>query len=167
MIRVISDFTQTWKVESQSTLKVFSNLTDESLGQKVYEGGRTLGFIAKHIISTLCDSDMPGKIGIRVSMTEKEIKALKTVEELKTAYAKLSIEILDAVLQWKDEDLLEEVDLYGQSWTKGFTLYVLINHQIHHRGQMTVLMRQAGLKVPGVCGPSKEEWAAFNVPAQE
>jgi hypothetical protein len=31
---------------------------------------------------------------------------------------------------------------------------------------MTVLMRQAGLRVPGVCGPSLEEWALFGAPAQ-
>jgi hypothetical protein len=29
---------------------------------------------------------------------------------------------------------------------------------------MTVLMRQAGLKVPGVYGPAREEWAAYGMP---
>jgi hypothetical protein len=29
------------------------------------------------------------------------------------------------------------------------------------------LMRQAGLKVPGVYGPSREEWSQFGMPAQE
>lgn len=28
---------------------------------------------------------------------------------------------------------------------------------------MTVLMRQAGLVVPGIYGPSKEEWANFGM----
>jgi uncharacterized damage-inducible protein DinB len=45
--------------------------------------------------------------------------------------------------------------------------FVLITHQIHHRAQMTVLMRLAGLKVPGVCGPAKEEWKAMGMPAME
>jgi len=40
-------------------------------------------------------------------------------------------------------------------------------HQAHHRGQMTVLMRQAGMKVPGVYGPSKEEWSAFGMEPME
>ena len=44
-------------------------------------------------------------------------------------------------------------------------LMTLINHQNHHRGQMTVLMRQAGLTVPGVYGPAKEEWAAAGMEA--
>ena len=29
-----------------------------------------------------------------------------------------------------------------------------------------VLMRQAGLKVPGVYGPAREEWAAMGMPAE-
>ena len=30
-----------------------------------------------------------------------------------------------------------------------------------------VLMRQAGLGVPGIYGPSKEEWATMGMPPQE
>jgi uncharacterized damage-inducible protein DinB len=56
--------------------------------------------------------------------------------------------------------------MYGMTWTKGTVLVSLITHQAHHRGQMTVLMRQAGLKVPGVYGPAREEWAAMGMPAQ-
>jgi uncharacterized damage-inducible protein DinB len=32
---------------------------------------------------------------------------------------------------------------------------------------MTVLMRQAGLRVPGIYGPAKEDWASMNMPPQE
>lgn len=39
---------------------------------------------------------------------------------------------------------------------RGKFLRMLIDHQTHHRGQMTVLLRQAGLTVPGVMGPTKE-----------
>jgi uncharacterized damage-inducible protein DinB len=63
--------------------------------------------------------------------------------------------------------LNDDISAYGQTWKKGMILKMLNGHQIHHRGQMTVLMRQAGLKVPGVYGPSKEEWAAYGMPAQE
>ena len=59
---------------------------------------------------------------------------------------------------WKDENLPEELPMYGQTWKKGAVLDSLIKHQTHHRGQIKVLMRQAGLAVPGIYGPSKEEW---------
>jgi uncharacterized damage-inducible protein DinB len=38
-------------------------------------------------------------------------------------------------------------------------LHALVLHQVHNRGQMTVLMRQAGLVLPGVYGPTREEAA--------
>jgi uncharacterized damage-inducible protein DinB len=56
--------------------------------------------------------------------------------------------------------------MYGEQWSRGAVLSALILHQVHHRAQMTVLMRQAGLKVPGLYGPAREEWAAMNLPAQ-
>ncbi len=41
---------------------------------------------------------------------------------------------------------------------------ILLLHQTHHRGQMTVLMRQAGLPVAGMYGPTKEDWAKYGMP---
>jgi uncharacterized damage-inducible protein DinB len=69
--------------------------------------------------------------------------------------------------KWKDETLLAEDDMYGEMWKKGKTLSVLITHQIHHRGQLTIVMRLAGLKVPGVYGPAKEEWVNYGMKPQE
>ncbi|WP_306434409.1 DinB family protein [Paenibacillus sp. J2TS4] len=40
---------------------------------------------------------------------------------------------------------------------RGKLLSILLTHDTHHRGQMTVLLRQAGLTVPGVMGPTKEQ----------
>jgi uncharacterized damage-inducible protein DinB len=69
--------------------------------------------------------------------------------------------------RWTDAMLDEMIPMYGQQWPRGNVLTSLIAHQTHHRAQMTVLMRQAGLKVPGVYGPAREEWAAMNLPPQE
>ena len=38
--------------------------------------------------------------------------------------------------------------MYGEMWKRGTTLGVIISHQIHHRAQLTVVMRLNGLKVP-------------------
>ena len=68
---------------------------------------------------------------------------------------------------WTDENLTDGILMYGETWTKGFALTCFLMHGAHHRGQMTVLMRQAGLKVHGVYGPAKEEWAEQGMPAME
>jgi uncharacterized damage-inducible protein DinB len=33
----------------------------------------------------------------------------------------------------------------------------VLNHMIHHRGQLTVYLRLIGAKVPGIYGPSADE----------
>ena len=66
---------------------------------------------------------------------------------------------------WTDETLEIEDEMYGMNWPRGTTLSTLINHQAHHRGQITVLMRQAGIPVVGVYGPAKEEWEAMGMAA--
>jgi len=57
--------------------------------------------------------------------------------------------------------------MYGEMWNRGTTLGVIITHQIHHRAQLTVVMRLLGLKVPGIYGPAKEEWKNFGMTTQE
>lgn len=44
MFATIKDFIECWKQESNSTLKIFRNLTDDALLQKVIVDGRTLVF---------------------------------------------------------------------------------------------------------------------------
>jgi uncharacterized damage-inducible protein DinB len=90
--------------------------------------------------------------------------AREIADRFKEAAASLAREIQE---KWTDADLEVLDDMYGEMWRRGQTLGALVMHQTHHRGQMTVLMRQAGLKVPGMYGPSREEWADYGAPPQE
>ena len=49
MYRHLEDFINDWTVESESTLKIFNNLTDGSLTKKVDENVRTAGRLDYHI----------------------------------------------------------------------------------------------------------------------
>ncbi|MGK9477675.1 DinB family protein [Melioribacter sp. OK-6-Me] len=69
--------------------------------------------------------------------------------------------------QWTDETLLREDILYGETWKRGKSLSVMMAHHIHHLGQLTVFMRLARLKVPGVYGLAKEEWVVYGMEPQE
>ena len=53
MYHAIQDFINDWKYENEATLKVFKNLTDVSLKQKVTPDSRSLGFLAWHIVISL------------------------------------------------------------------------------------------------------------------
>ena len=160
MFRRIGDFLEEWQYETEATAKIFSALTEESLSQKVYPEGRTLGRLAWHITGTL--GEMPQQAGIKLKLPTYEEEAPATLQALADTYQHSSDAIGESVkLQWSDAMLAEKIPMYGEQWERGKVLLSLIKHQAHHRAQMTVLMRQAGLKVPGVYGPSKEEWKMF------
>jgi uncharacterized damage-inducible protein DinB len=164
MLRQIEDFQKEWAYESEATLKILRALTDESLNQKVTPTGRSLGFIAWHLTLTL--GEMLSKCGLTIDAPAEDAALPASAAEIAAAYEKGAKSIADEVgKNWTDETLLQTDNMYGETWPRGVTLFALIAHQAHHRGQMTVLMRQAGLTVPGMYGPSAEEWQAHGMAA--
>lgn len=164
MFRTINDFQTSWAYESASTLKLFNQLTDTSLDQRVTPDGRSLGDLAWHITTTL--NEMCGRAGIEVDCPEYATPAPATVAEIASVYERAAASLAETVRDTMNDDrLADSVEMYGETWTYGYTLGALIGHQCHHRAQMTVLMRQAGLRVPGIYGPAREEWAEMGLPA--
>ncbi|MCL4549291.1 MAG: DinB family protein [Bacteroidetes bacterium] len=166
MYRMISDFIEDWAYESDATLKLFRALTDQSLNQKVTPEGRSIGRLAWHITQSL--PEMLNRTGLEIGMIDESSPVPSSVSIIISEYEKFSKRVSDEIQKnWNDKSLFDEVNMYGEMWTKRKVVAALIGHQTHHRAQITVLMRQAGLKVPGVYGPSKEEWSAIGMPAQE
>ena len=164
MYRKIEDFVTAWSYETEQTVKLLSELTDESLNQKVTESGRSLGFLAWHLAVTM--QEMPEKVGLKVDAPHPESEVPSSAEEIVAAFEKAGNSVKKEVGEnWTAETLEIEDEMYGETWKRGMTLFYLMLHQAHHRGQITVLMRQAGLKVVGIYGPAKEEWEAFGMPA--
>lgn len=166
MFHKIDDFVQGWTYESASTQKQMDQLTDKSLSQAVVDGHRTLGRMSWHIVTSI--PEMMSHTGIILPAVDHKAPLPKTASEIKKAYAAVSKQLLEQVkTNWKDNTLQVEDNMYGETWKRGMTLFVLMKHEVHHRGQMTVLMRQAGLKVLGFYGPAKEEWVKYGAPAPE
>lgn len=164
MYRKIEDFQRDWKYEVESTVKFLQNLTDESLSQKVTENGRSLGFLAWHLLVTM--NEMPEKVGLKIEAPAPDSEVPTSAAEIAATYEKAALSVSREVFEnWTDATLEQEDNMYGDTWKRGLTLLYLMMHQTHHRGQMSVLMRQAGLKVPGVYGPAAEEWTAMGMPA--
>ena len=162
----LSDFISDWKYESESTLKVFSNLTDDALSKKVHAKVRTAGRLAWHITTAI--PEMMSRTGIKFESVKEDSPILAKVSDLVDAYKNISENLLNQIkANWNNESMFIEDNMYGEMWARGKTLAILITHQVHHRAQLTIVMRLAGLKVPGVYGPSNEEWATMGMPAQE
>lgn len=156
--RTIAEFANEWSQETALTQRVLDVLTDESLEQEVWSGGRTLGRIAWHIVVSI-----PGLLnnsGVAVEAVEPGTEVPTSATHIAETFREVRANAVAKVQQqWTDESLTQVQNFFGRNLTNAAILSMLIKHMIHHRGQLTVLMRQAALPVPGVYGPSKEEWS--------
>lgn len=159
MFTSIEQFQKTWEYESGATARLLEKLTDASLTQPQRDDVRSAGRAAWHIVTTL--PEMAGRIGVSVAGVNHTDPVPKKAAAIVAAYRTAAEAIAKQVGGWTNADLLKEDDMYGQMWKRGQSLWALIAHEIHHRGQLTVLMRLAGLPVVGVYGPSKEEWSQY------
>lgn len=162
MIRSIDEFLAAWQYEASVTQRMFDALTDASLAQPVAADHRTLGRIAWHIVQTI--PEMMGHTGLRVAGPGESDAVPQRAVEIADAYRVSAASLAEQLkATWTDATLSQTDAMYGEQWSRATTLGVILSHQTHHRGQLTVLMRQAGLTVPGVYGPAREEWAGMGM----
>jgi uncharacterized damage-inducible protein DinB len=162
MFHSIRDFEFTWSAEIESTQKVLKHLTDKSLTLEFSPNIRTLGRLAWHITITI--PEMTERTGLHIAGPRPDDPVPSSAKVIFTHYNTAAISLLENIKSsWTDPTLEIEDEMYGEKWKRGFTLTSLVHHQIHHRGEMFPLMRLAGLAVPGIYGPTKEEWAKFGM----
>ncbi len=156
MLTSIAQFSQIWKHESEATARFLAVLTDASLAQRITPRDRSLGDLAWHLATSI--PEMMAWTGLKVAGGDHHAPPPGSADAIRDAYLQAAGSLLEQVrLHWTDETLKVEDEMYGERWQRGLTLQALVFHEIHHRGAMSVLMRQAGLTVPGIYGPNREE----------
>lgn len=162
MYVTIADFLKEWNKEAMLTQNVLDSLTDESLKQEVYPGGRTLGRIAWHF--TVNTPDYLAKFGLKIDAVENAASVPPSANEIAETFRVVNSRAAKAIeAQWTDETLSHIQEAFGRRESNAAILMGLIKHIVHHRGQLTILIRQAGLKPFGVYGPPKEDWIKLGV----
>lgn len=162
MYKTLDDFLGHWSWESDATQKTLDALTNASLAQESHAGGRTVGRIAWHIAQTI--PEMMARTGLEVKGVGEHDPVPANAADVASGYRAAAASLVDQIKsRWTDDTLRESDDMYGERWTRSQTLMALTSHQNHHRGQLTVLMRQAGLPVPAIYGPTKEDWSKMNM----
>ncbi|MHA6252072.1 DinB family protein [Oceanobacillus sp. CAU 1775] len=156
MYRKIKDFVSDWESARYGTIQILEAMTDDKLDQSIVKGHSTLGWLGWHI--TTAQSYFGGLVGLDIHIPGDLKNVPSKTSEIVEAYKVVSQELLTKVEEdFTDESLEENVDMHGTPAPRGKILRTLLDHQTHHRGQMTVLLRQASLRVPGVMGPTKED----------
>ncbi|UOQ45775.1 DinB family protein [Halobacillus salinarum] len=162
MYVTIADFIREWNKEMALTQKVLEGLTDDSLKQRVYPEGRTLGRIAWHFTTNI--PEYLAHFGLNINGVENVNSVPNSAKEIAETFKRISSYASQVIeQQWTDDSLKEVQNAFGREESNAQILMGLIKHIIHHRGQVTILIRQAGIKPFGVYGPPKEDWIHLGV----
>ena len=162
MYVTILDFIKEWNREAMLTQNVLDGLTDESLKKQVYPEGRTLGRIAWHLTTNI--PDYLTHFGLNIDGVKNAENVPTSAKEIAETFKEVSSLVAQIIeKQWTDKSIEQIQEAFGRQESNAQILMGLIKHIVHHRGQITVLMRQAGLKPFGVYGPPKEDWIHLGV----
>jgi uncharacterized damage-inducible protein DinB len=148
--------------EMSSTQKTLERVPSDKWDWKPHEKSGSLGWMAGHVAS------LPGFTIVAIRQPELEVATaprprIEKHADLLSTFTKLRGEARDAVANVTDEQL-------AQTWSlkqNGKLVFVMprydvirtmcFNHIVHHRGQLTMYLRELNVPVPALYGPSADE----------
>ena len=160
---LIDGLLQELKQEAETTRRVLERVPDNKLSWRPHEKSRTLGELALHV------AIVPGNVAEFVA-AESPVQAPqfaepspKNASELVPALEE-SIAKAKKVLGGMDDAALQATWRMMQGERELLALprlamlrSVMLNHWYHHRGQLTVYMRELDVPIPSIYGPSADE----------
>ena len=160
---LISEFEQ----EMANTRKTLERAPTEKLGWKPHEKSFTLGELAAHmaeipnwLVNTLDDDELNLK-GPFTRNTPTAIEEILAAFDANVAEAKKSLAKVDDAHFAKMWSLkVEDKQLFSMP-RAAVARGMIMNHSVHHRGQMTVYLRLLDIPVPAIYGPSADEKSFF------
>ena len=159
---MIEALIQELEQEAQTTRRVLERVPADRLGWKPHEKSMSLGQLALHVATT------PGGV------SEVVRQSPFPVPEFTQASPTTAAELLPALEQSvaKAKENLRAIGDTGlnNTWRVmdgerelmampvGAVLrFIMLNHWYHHRGQLSVYLRELGVPVPSIYGPSADE----------
>jgi uncharacterized damage-inducible protein DinB len=156
MYNNVQEFLGVYGWESKTTASVLSALTDAALAQEKAAGhDTTAGDIAWHIATA--PVYMLNQVGFSIDPALLQKPEQLTTAAINATYAKINAMVMEQAASKTPEDVAKTYRVFDMmDWSAGQTLGIMMHHEIHHRGQLSVLMRQAGLVLPSIYGPTHE-----------
>ncbi len=164
---ITESFLLEFESELLSTRRMLEHLPDGALDYKPHEKSMSMGRLAGHI------AEMPGWGVHTAEQTELDIHPPggKPLEVFEASSRAAALEVFDqqralgltAIGKLDDDAMHVDWTLRSQGRSI-FTMprikvlrSMILNHIIHHRGQLSVYLRLNGQPVPGMYGPSADE----------
>lgn len=149
--------------ETQTTRRVLERVPDHQLGWRPHERARTLGELALHVamvpggVAELVASPSPAQAPRFTDPSPKSAAELIPALDQSIAKAKQMLGGMDDATLTATWRLMQgDRELFAIPRV-AMLRSVMLNHWYHHRGQLTVYLRELGVPIPSIYGPSADE----------
>jgi uncharacterized damage-inducible protein DinB len=156
-----------WEKEAESTLKLLRALPKAQYDFRPDPGGRSLGELAWH----LAEGEAYMTYGIEkgafsMDMRPPNVERPKKIEELAPGFERIHKEAVARIRNLSAADLDRKIQFFnGPLEIRNILWDMVIAHNVHHRGQLSLMCRLAGGAAPGLYGPNREEMATMRAQA--
>jgi uncharacterized damage-inducible protein DinB len=148
--------------EAKTTKRVLDRIPEDKLAWKPHPKAFSLGQLALHIAS------VPGNVAALAVPDSMEAPNFsqpeaKTRQEVLDTFSKSLETAKDTLKKMDDARLMSTWSLTKNGKVLmsipriGFIRSILMNHNYHHRGQLSVYLRILNVPVPSIYGPSADE----------
>ncbi|MGI8735233.1 MAG: DinB family protein [Pyrinomonadaceae bacterium] len=160
---LIDGMLQELEQEAQTTRRVLERVPDDRLSWRPHAKARTLGELALHVAM------VPGAVAEFVA-AQSPVQAPQFVDPSPEKAAELvpaleeSIAKAKRVLGGMDDATLQATWRMMQGEREVLAIprvamlrSIMLNHWYHHRGQLTVYLKELDVPIPSIYGPSADE----------
>jgi len=162
VMRIVDSILMEIEQEAQTTKRVLDRIPEDKLAWKPHPKAFSLGQLALHIAS------VPGSVAAAAVPDSMEAPNFsqpeaKSRQEVLDTFSKSLESAKDALKKMDDARLMSMWSLTKNGKVLmsvpriGFIRSILMNHNYHHRGQLSVYLRMLGVPVPSIYGPSADE----------
>ena len=160
---IIDGMLQELEQEAATTRRVLERVPNDHLTWRPHEKARTLGELALHVAT------VPGSVAELVA-TKDTVQAPQFIDPQPKNASELvpaldeSIAKAKKVLAGMDDSTLNSTWRMMQGEREVFAIprgamlrSIMLNHWYHHRGQLSVYLRELDVPIPSIYGPSADE----------
>ena len=148
--------------EAKSTVRMLERIPKDRLEWQPHEKSMSIGQLAWHV-ATLPRN---GALGLKEKRREvgQARPSPRTGDDLVGTFRASVAELKAALMETSDETLMKDRFAFTKNGEPvvsfpliGLVQTVVLNHSIHHRGQLSVYLRLLNIPVPAMYGTSADE----------
>jgi len=159
---IIENLVQELDQEASTTRRVLERVPEGQLGWKPHTKSMSLGQLAMHVAMVPgaiaeISQQVPFQVGDFTPPTPSSTAEVMSAFDASVAKAKAILRRMDDAALGKTWRAMQG-DRELMAMPVGAVLRtIMLNHWYHHRGQLSVYLRQVGAQVPSIYGPSADE----------